>query len=63
MRLLLVEDERDAARMLAKGLREAAFAVDVVFSGTEALEKIDINTYDAIILDWMLHEGAVEGSS
>ena len=32
MRILLVEDEPAAARMLAKGLREQAYAVDVVIS-------------------------------
>src|SRR5262245_61338565 len=33
MRILLVEDEPDAARMIAKGLRERAYAVDVVGDG------------------------------
>ena len=36
MRILLVEDEPDAARMLAKGLREQAYAVDVVADGETA---------------------------
>jgi len=33
MRILLVEDEPDAARMVAKGLREESYAVDVVGDG------------------------------
>ena len=35
MRILLVEDEPDAARMLAKGLREEAYVVDVAGCGEE----------------------------
>ncbi|HWT00141.1 MAG TPA: response regulator transcription factor [Pyrinomonadaceae bacterium] len=54
MRILLVEDEPDAARMLAKGLREEAYAVDVAGDGERALEQTYINDYDLIILDVML---------
>ena len=54
MRILLVEDERDAARMLSKGLREQTYAVDVAFDGEEALEKVAVNTYDLLVLDVML---------
>ena len=34
MRILLVEDERVAAEVLAKGLREHAYAVDVAADGS-----------------------------
>ncbi len=54
MRLLLVEDEEDAARILAKGLREQTYAVDIAPDGIEALEKLAANTYDLVILDIML---------
>ncbi|MGJ5813097.1 response regulator transcription factor [Paludibaculum fermentans] len=54
MRLLLVEDEQDAARMLAKGLREQTYAVDIAFDGDAAMEKLSVNTYDMVILDVML---------
>jgi two-component system copper resistance phosphate regulon response regulator CusR len=54
MRILLAEDEPDAARMLAKGLREQAFAVDVVADGELALHAARHVDYDAIILDIML---------
>jgi two-component system copper resistance phosphate regulon response regulator CusR len=50
----LVEDEPDAARMLAKGLREEAYAVDIVVDGERALEQAYLNDYDLIILDVML---------
>jgi two-component system copper resistance phosphate regulon response regulator CusR len=54
MRILLVEDEPSAARMLAKGLREQGYAVDVAGDGEEALYQQSINEYDLIILDVML---------
>jgi two-component system copper resistance phosphate regulon response regulator CusR len=54
VRLLLVEDEQDAARMLARGLREHSYAVDLAENGAEALEKAAVNEYDLLILDVML---------
>ena len=54
MRILLVEDEPDAARMLAKGLREQAYAVDVVGDGEAACYQATLADYDAIVLDVML---------
>ena len=50
MRILLVEDEPRAAQMLAKGLREQAYAVDVARNGNDALYQAAITEYDAIIL-------------
>ena len=54
MRILLVEDEPDAARMIAKGLREQAYAVDVVADGEAACYQAAIADYDAIVLDMLL---------
>src|SRR5262245_30940616 len=54
MRILLVEDEPNAARMLAKGLREQSYAVDVAADGEAAIYQAEINDYDLIILDLML---------
>lgn len=54
MRILLVEDEPNAARMLAKGLRQQAYAVDVAPDGEEALYQASVNNYDLIILDVLL---------
>jgi two-component system copper resistance phosphate regulon response regulator CusR len=51
LRILLVEDEAPAAKMLAKGLREDAYAVDVAMDGEKALEQAGITDYDLIILD------------
>jgi two-component system copper resistance phosphate regulon response regulator CusR len=54
MRVLLVEDEPRAARILAKGLREQAYAVDVAGDGQTAIEHAAATDYDALILDVML---------
>ncbi len=54
MRLLVVEDDPKLARLIARGLREAAYAVDVTGDGRDAIAQAAINSYDAIILDLML---------
>jgi two-component system copper resistance phosphate regulon response regulator CusR len=54
MRVLLVEDEPRAAEILAKGLREHAYAVDVAGDGDTAIEQAAATDYDAVILDVML---------
>ena len=54
MRILLVEDEPEAARLLAKGLREQSYAVDVAGDGAAAVFRAETTNYDAIILDIML---------
>ena len=54
MRVLLVEDEPNAAHVLAKGLREQAYAVDVAADGDAAVFQADTADYDAVILDVML---------
>jgi DNA-binding response OmpR family regulator len=54
MRVLLVEDEPHAAHVLAKGLREQAYAVDVAADGEAATFQIGTTDYDAVILDVML---------
>src|SRR3954471_5027356 len=54
MRVLLVEDEPAAAQVLAKGLREQAYAVDVAGDGDSAVFQAGTTDYDAVILDVML---------
>ena len=56
MRLLIVEDDSVAAELLAKGLREHAYAVDVAVDGRAALDRALMYTYDLIVLDVMLPE-------
>ena len=54
MRILVVEDEPAAATVLAKGLREHAYAVDIANDGEAALEQAAINQYDLLIVDVLL---------
>jgi DNA-binding response OmpR family regulator len=51
---LLIEDESTTAAMLAKGLREHAFAVDIAPDGKTGIAKASVNSYDLIVLDVML---------
>jgi DNA-binding response OmpR family regulator len=54
MRVLLVEDEPRAAEVIAKGLREQSYAVDLAADGESALFQASTTDYDALILDVML---------
>lgn len=51
MRVLVVEDERDLARAIARGLRREGFAVDLAYDGGAALEKALVHGYDIVVLD------------
>ncbi len=54
MRLLIVEDERQIAAFLERGLKEEGYAVDVVFNGSDAIDWAAAVEYDCIVLDVML---------
>ncbi len=54
MRVLFVEDYPPLQKSVAKGLREAGFAVDVTGDGHDALWYALENPYDVIVLDLML---------
>jgi DNA-binding response OmpR family regulator len=54
VRILLVEDEPASAQMLAKGLREQSYAIDIASDGDAATYQAEINDYDLIILDLLL---------
>ena len=54
MRVLLVEDEPAAAGILAKGLREQAYAVDVARDGEDASFRLATTDYDVVVLDVVL---------
>lgn len=54
MRLLVVEDDPKLAALVARGLREEAYAVDVAETGPQALTQAAVNSYDGIVLDVML---------
>lgn len=54
MRLLVVEDEPDLRRSLARSLADARFAVDESADGDDGLFRALEVDYDAIVLDLML---------
>jgi DNA-binding response OmpR family regulator len=51
LRVLIAEDERMLADSIAEGLRGEALAVDVVYDGDAALERLGVNDYDVLVLD------------
>ena len=59
MRILVVEDDARMAGVIAKGLRENSYAVDVAQDGKAGLYQAAINDYDVIVLDVLLpkHDG------
>jgi two-component system OmpR family response regulator len=54
MRALIVEDDRTIAEFVARGLREAGFAVDEAPDGEAGLEMALAEPYDVAIIDLML---------
>jgi DNA-binding response OmpR family regulator len=54
MRLLLIEDDAKAARLLARGFREEGWVVDIADTGEAGEDLAGASAYDAIILDWLL---------
>jgi DNA-binding response OmpR family regulator len=51
VRVLVVEDMQPLAAAIADGLRGQAMAVDVVFDGAAAQERLAVNGYDVLVLD------------
>ena len=51
MRILLAEDDVHLAQVVASGLRDEAYAVDVAADGRAALALAFVNEYDALVLD------------
>lgn len=54
MRLLLAEDEKELSRALTAILERSNYSVDAVYDGEEALEYLNSNNYDGLILDIMM---------
>lgn len=55
-KILVVEDERDLATLIAGWLTRDHHLVEVVHDGSEALHHLMVSDYDVIVLDWMLPE-------
>jgi DNA-binding response OmpR family regulator len=51
VRVLVVEDHVALANRIGEGLRDAGFAVDVVYDGAAALEATASTGYDVVVLD------------
>jgi len=54
MKILLLEDDAKIAAFVAKGLREAGYAVDVSSNGEEGCELARKQPFDAAVVDLML---------
>jgi len=51
MRVLVVEDERNLADAIARGLRKRGMAVDVAYDGDAGQEAAFVTRYDVVVLD------------
>jgi two-component system, OmpR family, response regulator len=60
MRILVVEDDKDVANFVVKGLREAGHVVEHANNGRDGLFMAATENFDAIVLDRML-PGGVDG--
>lgn len=56
VKLLVVDDEDRIRRLLTMYLSREGYEMDEAFDGAEALEKIEANHYDCILLDVMMPE-------
>lgn len=54
MRLLLAEDEKSLSHALVTILEKSHYSVDAVYNGQEALEYLESEAYDGLILDIMM---------
>ena len=54
MRVLIVEDEKDLQNILVKRLNAEYYSVDGCGNGEDALDYINMATYDLIVLDIMI---------
>ncbi|MDY4146072.1 MAG: response regulator transcription factor [Bacilli bacterium] len=54
MKLLLAEDDRDISSVIVKFLQKNNYLVDAVYDGKEALQYLDYEKYDGVILDVMM---------
>ena len=51
MHILVVEDERALCDTIVRSLRRLAYSVDFCYNGSKALELIEVERYDLILLD------------
>ena len=51
MRILIVEDERALCDAIARSLRNLAYSVDCCRDGQKALDLLDVEAFDLVVLD------------
>ena len=51
MKILIVEDEKILNNTINKSLKDAGYEVEYAFDGFDAMEMIEIESYDLIVLD------------
>ena len=56
MKILFAEDDRDLSAAVKTLLERSGFLVDAVYDGAEAVDYALAESYDGIILDWMMPE-------
>lgn len=56
MHVLIIEDDKDVATYIAKGLNESGYIADLAHTGTDGLEMAKNEQYDILIVDRMLPE-------
>src|SRR3989338_11558727 len=56
LKILIVEDENQIARLIELELSYEGYQVDIAKTGKEALEKVEKYKPDLVILDWVLPE-------
>jgi two-component system, OmpR family, response regulator len=54
MKLLVIEDDREAAAYISKGLAESGYVVDIAHEGRDGLFMASSGNYDAVVVDRML---------
>ncbi len=56
MRILIIEDQENLAKLMKSGLASEGMSADYVLDGEEGFKRICVNhkDYDLVILDWML---------
>ena len=51
MRLLLIEDERTLCDAIARRLRRLGYSVDLAYDGEQAMQLLEVEHYDLVLLD------------
>ena len=52
--ILIIEDNKDLAKLLEINLKDMSYLVDLAFDGNKGMSAVQENNYDLIILDLML---------